>query len=57
MKFDSRRLRNEMVVVVGLGTRELPECFILDVSACLSVCTECVSSSFGDQQLPLVRNE
>lgn len=57
MKFDSRRLRNEVVVVVGLGTRELPECFILDVSACLSVCTECVSSSFGDQQLPLVRNE
>lgn len=23
MKFDSRRLRNEVVVVVGLGTREL----------------------------------
>lgn len=66
MKFDSRRLRNEVVVVVGLGTRELllsfsgdhiPGCFILDVSACLSVCTECVSSSFGDQQVSLVRNE
>lgn len=47
MKFDFRRLRNEVVVVVGLGIRELFqffssdyifECFIFDVSVCFFVC-------------------
>lgn len=38
MKFDSRRLRNEVVVVVGLGTRELLSVlFLTSVPACLYV--------------------
>lgn len=57
MKFDFRRLRNEVVVVVGLGIRELFqffsgdyifECFIFDVSVCFFVCIKCVLSLFGD---------